>query len=325
MEDLDRAFDLWERNKDLPPKERWSKNKISKETCIPYTTICERLSGRRGAGKRGKIAGGKCTAKVLKAGKFKRVTLTAFKRVMLRAGNRPLEHLYNPPFLYVFPKIEQEQSLVETIMIYARRGFPFSQNQLRVLAYEMAARDGQKGFSPIKQRAGRYCLKGFYLRYPEVRKMEVNLWIARAIGVNPAQIMKFFNEYRKWLDTWELDYTPNRIWNVDECGIGDVPQPIAVIGITGECTFQTASREKPQNSMIFSCMSTGGGLAMPHSLFSRRTRSSLNGRKQHLQDCPIFKREENLSRKQQSPVTTGHAQITSFQFGIHGIHEVKKC
>ena len=59
VEDLDRAFDLWEKNKDMPPKERWSKNKISKETGIPYTTICERLSGRCGGGKRGKIAGGK--------------------------------------------------------------------------------------------------------------------------------------------------------------------------------------------------------------------------------------------------------------------------
>ena len=39
---------------------------------------------------------GKHTAKVLKAGKFKQVTLTAFKQVMMRAGNRPLEHLYNP-------------------------------------------------------------------------------------------------------------------------------------------------------------------------------------------------------------------------------------
>ena len=182
---------------------------------------------------------------------------------MMWAGNHPLEHLYNPPFLYVFPKIEQEQSLVETIKIYARRGFPFSQNQLRVLAYEMAARDGQKGFSPIKQRAWRYWLKGFYQWYPEVRKkIAVNLSIVHATGVNPAQIMKFFNEYRKWLDTWVLNYTPNRIWNINECGIGNVPQPTAVVGITGERTFQTVSGEKPQNSMIVSCMSAEG-LAMP--------------------------------------------------------------
>ena len=65
------------------PKERWSKNKISKETGMPYTTICERLSERCRGGKRGKIAGGKHTAKVLKASKFKRVTLTDFKRVMI--------------------------------------------------------------------------------------------------------------------------------------------------------------------------------------------------------------------------------------------------
>ena len=94
-------------------------------------------------------------------------------------------------------------------MIYARRGFPFSQNQLRVLAYEMAVRDGQKGFSPIKQRAGRYWLKGFYQQYPEVRKkMAVNLSIVHAIGANPAQILKFFNEYRKWLDTWGAGLHP---------------------------------------------------------------------------------------------------------------------
>ena len=131
-------------------------NKISKMAGIPYTTLNERLSGRLGGGCRGKIAGGKWTAKVLKAGQFKQVTLTDFKWVTMRAVNRPLDHLYNPPFLYFFPKTEQEQSLVETIMIYARRGFSFSQNELRVLACEMAVRDGQRGFSPIKRRAGRY-------------------------------------------------------------------------------------------------------------------------------------------------------------------------
>ena len=96
--------------------------------------------------------------------------------------------------------------------------------------------------------------------------MAGNLSIARAIGANPAQILKFFNEYRKWLDTWGLDYTPNRIWNVDECGIGDVPQPTAVVGITGECTFQTVSGEKLQNMMIVSCVSAGG-LAMPPTCY----------------------------------------------------------
>ena len=67
-EDMDLVFDLWERNKTLPPEKRLSKNQIHKQTGVPYTTVCERLSGRRGGGKRGKIAGGKRTPKVLEQG-----------------------------------------------------------------------------------------------------------------------------------------------------------------------------------------------------------------------------------------------------------------
>ena len=78
-------------------------NKISKMTGIPYTTLNERLTGRHGGGCRGKIAGGKWTAKVLKASKFKRVTLTDFKWVTMRVGNCPLDHLYNPPLPLFLP------------------------------------------------------------------------------------------------------------------------------------------------------------------------------------------------------------------------------
>ena len=58
-EKLNEAFDLWEQNADLPPEQQLSKRQISIQKGIPYTTLCERLSGRRGGGKRGKIAGGK--------------------------------------------------------------------------------------------------------------------------------------------------------------------------------------------------------------------------------------------------------------------------
>ena len=69
VKDLDLAFDLWEANKDKPPKEKLSKLAISKQTGIPYTTVCERLSGNHSDGKRGKIAGAKCQSKVLDEGK----------------------------------------------------------------------------------------------------------------------------------------------------------------------------------------------------------------------------------------------------------------
>ena len=66
--ELDRAFDLWVANKTKPKDEQMSKLAIAKEVKIPYTTICERLSGRRGGGKKGKISGGKRTPRVLVKG-----------------------------------------------------------------------------------------------------------------------------------------------------------------------------------------------------------------------------------------------------------------
>ena len=67
--DIEEAFDLWEANPSKKPEEQLSKRQISQKTGVPYTTVCERLSGRRGGGKRGKITGGKRTGKVLDEGK----------------------------------------------------------------------------------------------------------------------------------------------------------------------------------------------------------------------------------------------------------------
>ena len=148
-------------------------------------------------------------------------------------------------------------------MLYARRGFPFTGKQACVLAFEMASRDNNKGFSPVKKQAGRAWLRGFYKRNPEIcQKVSVNLSIARAIAANPTQIGKFFEEYTQWLEDWGIEYAPNRIWNVDECSFGDVPQMTSVVGVTGERAFQTVSGEKPQNTTIVSYVSAGG-LAVP--------------------------------------------------------------
>ena len=68
-EDMDLVFDLCERNKKLPPEQRLSKNQIHKQTGVPYTTVCECLSGRRGGGKSEKIAGGKRMPNILDKGK----------------------------------------------------------------------------------------------------------------------------------------------------------------------------------------------------------------------------------------------------------------
>ena len=157
---------------------------------------------------------------------------------------------------------------MEIVILYARRGFPFTGKQLCTLAYEMATRDKKRGFSPVKMTAGRCWLRGFYKRHPEVRsKVSVNLSIARAISANPTQISHFFDQYKEWVDNWGLEYLPNNIWNVDECGVGDVPQPSTVVGVTGECSFQTVSGEKPTNTTVVSYISAGGMTMPPLVIF----------------------------------------------------------
>ena len=64
------VFSDWEENKNKPKHLQKSIRQISQERGVPYTTCCERLKGRRGGGKPGKIAGGKRTGKILNKGKW---------------------------------------------------------------------------------------------------------------------------------------------------------------------------------------------------------------------------------------------------------------
>ena len=77
--------------------------------------------------------------------------------------------------------------------------------------------------------------------------------ISHAISAHPGSIKKFFENLRKWVADWKLEAEPNRIWNVDECGVGDVPKTQKVIGITGERAFQTSGREGIQHNYCDIC------------------------------------------------------------------------
>ena len=64
------------------------------------------------------------------------------------------------------------------------------------------------------------------------------------MGANKVQINKFFDQLKDWITKWKLEYSPNSIWNVDECGLGDVPKSQNVVGVTREQPFQTVVDEK---------------------------------------------------------------------------------
>ena len=141
--------------------------------------------------------------------------------------------------------LDQEDELEELMMYYARRGFPFSDDKLCQLAFELAYKMKRKGFLPTKKIAGHKWLRGYLQRKPNLcRKNSQNISAARAIGANPVKIQKFFDLLLEWLRKWKLEFLPNNIWNIDKSGVQDVPKSWKVIGVKGEHAFQTVYSDK---------------------------------------------------------------------------------
>ena len=246
---MDRAEALWLENEEKSPEDKLSMRAIMVMCGLLKTTVIERLSGCHKG--HGHIAGGKRQPRVLSKGEqvsqqvgqnnhnrnhfnwsFKWVS----KRVMSSKVNTTFYSLLLAIFWHLVT--EQEDDLEELLMVYARGGFPFSEDQLCTLAYELATKTQRPGFSPTKKRAGRAWRKGFMDRRPQLRKKNAqNLSAARAMEANPVQVDKFFDLLKKWVRDWEIEFKPNHIWNVDETGITHVPKERKVIGITGECVF----------------------------------------------------------------------------------------
>ena len=140
---------------------------------------------------------------------------------------------YNALFYTVL--LDQEDELDELVMYYAQRGFPFSDEKLCQLAYELASKTNRKGFSPTKKMAGRKWLRGLLQRKDNLhRKNSQNISAARAIGANPVQIENFFELLVQWVHKWKIEFLPNNIWNIDEISVQDVPKSQKVILIKGE-------------------------------------------------------------------------------------------
>ena len=277
--DMDKAEELWEANKTKAKKDQLSMRAIAHQLNLPKTTVIERLSGRRKG--HGHIAGGKRQARVLTKGtqaghqagqnnRNRNRNNRTCKRVTKRVRASGVCTTFPPKLLGLFLQflIDQEDDLEELLMVYARRGFPFSDDQLCTLAYELAARTNRPGFSPTKKKAGRAWRKGFMCRKPRLRKKNAqNLSAARAMAANPVQVDKFFELLKQWVRAWEIEFKPNNVWNVDETGISDVPKERRVIGISGECVFQTVADEKGTTTTVVTFVSAGGLHVPPMIIF----------------------------------------------------------
>ena len=153
-----------------------------------------------------------------------------------------------------------EQELATMVQQFCERGFPFIGKRLKKLAYELAVANKRKGFSPKKWWQADTGWKGSWKDSQISRKNAKNF---PSIGLNvPIKYCKFFQELTQWIREWKFEFKPFHIWNVDESGVGVVPNEQQVIGLPGVPASQTVAGEKPQNTTVVTYASAGG-LCMP--------------------------------------------------------------
>lgn len=168
---------------------------------------------------------------------------------------------------------DAEADLAETIVHHARRGFPFRKKRIMRLAYEYCERNHIPGFSKKYKQGGRDWLKGFMVRHPQIsRKNSKNLSLHRAASANPGTIQGWMTgTYKTWLQRLKIEDHPNMIWDVDECGLQDIPQEGAVYGAKGESANTIVGGEQGTTTTVV-CFVSAGGLRSPPLIIFKGSR-----------------------------------------------------
>jgi len=128
---------------------------------------------------------------------------------------------------------EYDNFLVELIRTMERALFGLTPMDVRRLAVDFSEKlEVKHRFNKNSKRAGKAWLRGFLEKHPQVsiRKSEVTS-LARAIGFNRGQVNFVFDVYKDILTVH--DYSPTRVWNMDEIGITNVQIPSMIIASNG--------------------------------------------------------------------------------------------
>ena len=160
---------------------------------------------------------------------------------------------------------EQEENELEAVIKdMAQRGFPLTENNIRDLAHQYAARNGVEGLSSKNGQAGWYWLKGFLRRHPTISvKSPEALSSYRASGMNKQVVEKWFEDYKSLLESKGIIDVPSHIWNLDESGIQDTFRPKHAVGEKGVPLYQIQHAEKGETTTIvpiFNAMGVFGPL-----------------------------------------------------------------
>ena len=93
--------------------------------------------------------------------------------------------------------------------------------------------------------------------------------IARAHGFNKAKVNEFFQMYRSVLET--AQYTPSRVWNMDEIGITNVQRPGKLVATKGaRHVAKVTSGERGTTVRVVCAINAAGGYLPSMFIFPRK-------------------------------------------------------
>lgn len=165
---------------------------------------------------------------------------------------------------------DQESELVRRIIRLAEVGYPMTKGILRKCVYNFCEKNHLPHlFSQETRLAGRYWLKAFLRRHPDISPRRAqNMNPARAQKLNKAVVSDYFDKLKSVLLELDLMDKPERIYNVDEKGCRlMLHHQQSVLAKKGTKRVHLVAPEHAENVTIVSCGNAIGGRIPPAILF----------------------------------------------------------
>lgn len=164
----------------------------------------------------------------------------------------------------------QETELSSRIVRLAQVGYPLTKRMLRRCVYNFCEQNRLPNvFSKEKRLAGRYWLKAFLQRHPEISPRRAqNMNPARAQKLNKYIVKDYFEKLERVLLELDIMDKPERIYNVDEKGCRlTLHHQQAVLAQKGARRVHLVAPEHAENVTVVSCGNASGGRIPPAILF----------------------------------------------------------
>jgi hypothetical protein len=160
---------------------------------------------------------------------------------------------------------DDEEHIAQMCGILAETGHSITKSAVKSLAYDYArANHIETEFNEETKMAGRDWVDRFMKRNRKilVEKKVTNIARHRALCANENVMDVWFQRYTNLIKNDLQINNPMYVWNIDECGLQNIPRESKVLGRPGQKAYRLTSGDKGTTTTLCTYVN-GGGLACP--------------------------------------------------------------